>query len=84
MHQSAEVLNKRKNLLNRLNNLVLSIDQKEKIIKFEKQISGYNWGLDCGGSGIFVVDVENKKGKNGSDTLQELQKIHGNLPLPLR
>lgn len=45
MHQSAEVLNKRKNLLNRLNNLVLSIDQNERIIKFNnecEQIFGYN------------------------------------------
>ena len=45
MHQSAEVLNKRKNLLNRLNNLVLSIDQNEKIIKFNNEcekIFGYN------------------------------------------
>ena len=45
MHQSAEELNKRKNLLNRLNNLVLSIDQNEKIIKFNNEcekIFGYN------------------------------------------
>ena len=45
MHQSAEVLNKRKNLLNRLNNLVLSIDQNERIIKFNnecEQFFGYN------------------------------------------
>ncbi len=45
MHQSAEVLNKRKNLLNRLNNLVLSIDQNEKIIKFNNECEiffGYN------------------------------------------
>lgn len=45
MRQSDEVLNKRKNLLNRLNNLVLSIDQNERIIKFNnecEQIFGYN------------------------------------------
>lgn len=45
MHQSAEELNKRENPLNRLNNLVLSIDQNEKIIKFNNEcekIFGYN------------------------------------------
>lgn len=46
----------------------------------KSNFSGCNWSLDCGGSGIFVDGVDNKKGKNGPDTLQELQKIHENLP----
>ena len=35
---------------------------------------GCNWALDTGKSGIFIIDVDMKKGKNGVDSLKKLPK----------
>jgi len=40
----------------------------------------FNIGIDTGKSGLVVVDVDNKRGKSGSDSLSELEILHGDLP----
>lgn len=40
----------------------------------------HNWAVDCGKSGLLVVDVDVKGGKDGTKTLQDLQEEHGDLP----
>ena len=37
----------------------------------------YNIGIDCEKSHIVVIDIDNKKGKNGSAAVQEWQAEHG-------
>ena len=39
----------------------------------------YNWGIDCGKSGICVVDVDNKGEKSGSATLALYEVEHGDI-----
>lgn len=36
-----------------------------------------NIGIDCGKSGLYVIDVDVKNGKHGDKTLTELKKKHG-------
>lgn len=45
---------------------------------------GCNWLIDCGKSGITVIDVDIKKGKRGDDTILLLQIEHDTLPPTLR
>ena len=40
----------------------------------------HNWAVDCGKSGLLVVDVDVKGGKDGARTLLDLQEQHGDLP----
>lgn len=59
-----------------------SLEQLEKMFKGSKFA---NWGLVTGeSSGVFAVDVDNKKhpesGKTGFDTLAELEAQYGKLP----
>ena len=37
----------------------------------------YNIGIDCGKSGILVVDVDCKNGKQGKENYEKLEKEHG-------
>lgn len=53
----------------------------------EKKIKGWwkawpedNIGIACGPSGLVVVDLDMKKGKNGRQTLDLLELEHGELP----
>lgn len=46
-----------------------------KVIKDWLKISpNSNWGIDCGKSGILVVDIDVKKGKEGFRTVEKLKK----------
>jgi RecA-family ATPase len=40
----------------------------------------YNLGVDCGASGLCVIDVDNKNGKNGSESLLKAELMFGELP----
>lgn len=44
---------------------------------------GYNCnvGIDCGKSGIAVIDLDDKNGRAGSSTWAVLQMIHGDVPI---
>ncbi len=42
--------------------------------------NAWNIGIDTGKSGLLVIDVDNKRGKTGSDSLSELEILHGDLP----
>ena len=43
-----------------------------------------NIGIACGLSGLCVVDVDQKKGKDGRGELDELKLTHGQLPVTLK
>lgn len=45
---------------------------------------GCNWGVATGPSGLVVVDLDVKKGKNGRATLFDLEIEHGTIPASLR
>ena len=46
----------------------------------ESTFDNRNWGVHPGLTGHFVVDVDNKKGKNGSKTWADLVNKHGGCP----
>lgn len=51
------------------------------------KFAGYNIGLACGNSDGIVaidVDIEDKKGNKGFDSLDELEKEHGKLTAPMQ
>lgn len=52
----------------------------QQIEAWDKQFPGCNWGVDCGKSGLFVIDVDVKDGKDGGATLAQLEAAHGKLP----
>ena len=57
----------------------------EKIRAIGKNFPGCNWGLYCGGSGIFAADLDNKETedgriKTGTADWEHLQQKHGNAP----
>ena len=43
-------------------------------------ISKKNWGVNCGLSGLFVIDVDVKPGKDGLNELNTLEEHYGKLP----
>ncbi len=48
---------------------------------FNGQYAGYGVGIVTGAvSGIFVIDVDEGPGKEGGDTINNVQMIHGDLP----
>ncbi len=52
---------------------------------FEGPYSGYGLGIVTGAvSGIFVIDVDEGPGKPGSETINDLQMIHGDLPFTVQ
>lgn len=52
----------------------------EQIEMWEKEFKQCNWAVDCGKSGLAVIDVDTKKGKNGPKSLIELELMYGKLP----
>jgi P4 family phage/plasmid primase-like protien len=49
---------------------------------WEKQFPNCNWGVDCGGSGLVVIDVDPKDG--GFTSIETLESEVGPLPTTLR
>ena len=56
-----------------------SSNDLDQIITWSKEFPACNWGLDCGKSGLCIVDIDNKKGKEGSASLFDLELDHGSL-----
>lgn len=52
---------------------------RQRIEDFAKANPTYNWAISCEHSGLFVLDVDNKK-ENGSQTLLDLEAKNGDLP----
>lgn len=57
-----------------------STDSHTQVYRWAKQFPECNWGLDCEKSGLVVLDVDNKDGKNGTATLLELEEQNTFLP----
>jgi len=53
---------------------------KAKIRKYWGNYPKANIGVACGPSGIVVLDVDNKEGKNGNATFTAIEKIEGEVP----
>jgi hypothetical protein len=51
-----------------------------RIIAWHGTRSGCNWGIVPGPSGLLIVDVDDKLGKNGSASLAELELTYSKLP----
>lgn len=58
----------------------LSTTDEETIKGWAKSIPGCNFALDCGKSGLFVVDVDVHDDKPGFVSLNSLEARFGNLP----
>lgn len=47
-----------------------------KLDRWAEQYPGCNWGLDCGKSGLAVLDLDAKNGKDGQNSLLLLETEH--------
>lgn len=56
---------------------------EQKVVDYGTANPLSNWGVYCGPSNLFVVDVDNKQGKQGTLHLKELQSENSNLPKTL-
>lgn len=56
----------------------LATNDVEKLRAWAKQFRGCNWGIACGQSDIFVIDMDPRHG--GDESLAALEKEHGPLP----
>jgi hypothetical protein len=55
--------------------------EKETIQSWVAKYPHCNWAVACGaGSNVFVLDVDNKGGKKGSESLAALEEQYGTLP----
>lgn len=54
-----------------------STNNVDQIEQWSKRYLNCNWGLDCGASGLCVLDIDNKKGKKGSFELTCLEMEFG-------
>jgi hypothetical protein len=61
-------------------NLRLASSNPTQIWSWGVQNPGCNWGLACARSHLIVMDVDQKLGKHGRNTLERLELIHGQLP----
>lgn len=50
----------------------ISTNDAKQIEALSDQYPGCNWGVDCGKSGLMVLDVDMKNGKDGEQSLAEL------------
>ena len=50
-----------------------------KIVQWEAEFPGSNWAVACGPSGLVVIDVDRKAGKDGHKNLETLELDHGPL-----
>lgn len=57
---------------------------QDKIEKYAKANPTSNWGISCGPSGLTVVDVDMKKGRDGLSSLKNLILAHDKLPKTLQ
>jgi hypothetical protein len=58
--------------------------KKEAIQSWATKYPYCNWAVACGAeSNVFVLDVDDKHGKKGSESLSALEKQHGPLPTTL-
>jgi KaiC/GvpD/RAD55 family RecA-like ATPase len=57
-----------------------SSNDLDQINAWIKRWPGCNWGINTGMSNLFVIDVDNKKGKNGFESLIDLEIQYGPLP----
>jgi len=51
-----------------------------KVLELAEMYEGCDWALDCGKSGLMVLDEDNKKDKQGADSLLDLELLYGELP----
>ncbi len=61
-------------------NLELASNDRAQIERWAKQYSGCNWGIALARSNLIVLDVDQKPGKRGRDTLERLELERGQLP----
>jgi hypothetical protein len=61
----------------------ISTTDPKQIRAWAKSWPGCNFGVDCGKSGLFALDIDNKHGKDGSASLATLEAVHGKLPKSL-
>jgi hypothetical protein len=64
-------------------NLNLASNEPKLIARWSENFLGCNWGLSTRKSGVVVMDVDDKLGKVGADTLIDLELKHGDLPRTL-
>ena len=57
-----------------------SSNDLDQINAWIKRWPGCNWGINTGMSNLFVIDVDNKKGKDGFESLIDLEIQYGPLP----
>ncbi len=50
---------------------------EQKIRDYGTANPTHNWGVSCEPSGLVVIDIDNKKGLNGSETFKQLLSDHG-------
>ncbi len=52
-----------------------SSKQKEQLLRWSTQYPGCNWGVDCGKSGLIVLDVDAKAGVHKFDGITSLELL---------
>ena len=57
-----------------------STSDTEQVSAWIEKYPDANFGIDCGKSGLWVLDVDVADGKPGLDTLAELEMLYGDLP----
>lgn len=57
-----------------------SSNDKNQVLKWSKQYPNCNWAIDLGKSHLSVLDVDNKKGHKGSESLALLELEYGKIP----
>ena len=61
----------------------LSTSDEAQVLAWARHYPDCNWGVDCGKSGIGVLDEDVKPGKAGRETIALLEEAHGRLPRTL-
>jgi Bifunctional DNA primase/polymerase, N-terminal/Family of unknown function (DUF5906) len=64
-------------------NLNLASNDPAQIKLWHKKYLGCNWGVSLKKSGIVMLDVDTKEGKNGQQTLDRLELENGEIPVTL-
>ncbi len=56
---------------------------KSKILSWSAANAAANWGVFAGGSGLCVIDLDKKEGRDGEASLMDLELAEGSLPTTL-
>ena len=62
------------------NDLIVASNDPKQIRKWHDTWRGCNWGVALKKSKLLVMDVDRKAGKNGQETLDNLELEYGVLP----